>query len=190
MIDVAMEFLSVQLNNYLGRRYGESASFVVLDNLVEPDGSSPVKNKNKLVLTLINLEQETAKQFYGATRRNAGRHESLNPPLHFNLDILLSANFDSYSEALRLLTDSIRFFQANILFNRVNCPLLPIGIHSLQIEVENSPYTKTHNLWSALGAKYIPSIIYKVRHVTVDADQVHSSAVDVEQVAAQAVPNA
>lgn len=189
MIDVAMIFLAAQLNNYLGRRYGESTPYVVLDNLVEPDGSSPAKNKNKIVITLINLEQETAKQFYGASRREAGRFDNINPPLHFNLDLLLSANFDDYSEALRLLTDSIRFFQANILFNRINCPSLPAGINSLQVEVENSPYTKTHNLWSALGAKYIPSIIYKVRHVTVDADQVHSSAAAIEEVAAHAVPN-
>lgn len=188
MIDAAINFLCQQLNDYLGRRYGESDQFVVINNLLEADGAQPLKNKNKIVITLINLEQETAKQFYGATRREGMQHDQVNPPLYFNLDLLMSACFEDYSESLRLLTDTIRFFQGNILFNRVNNPSLPEGITTLQVEVENSPYTKTHNLWSALGAKYLPSIIFKVRHVAIDAAQVRGSVGSVREVSGTAVP--
>ncbi len=183
MIDAALIYIGQVVDQYLINHLGLDVSAVVLNNLVDADGSSPAKNQNKIVITLINLEHETAKQFYGGQRRDNGQIDKINPDIYFNLDILISANFDSYDEALKFLTATVYFFQANNSFNRKNSPGLPAGISSLNFEIENSPYAKTHNLWSALGAKYQPSIIYKIRHVCVQSDQVNGFSPEIQGVA-------
>lgn len=180
MIDAALLYIEHALDQYLINHLGLDDSAVVLNNLVAADGSSPIKNQNKIVITLINLEHETAKQFYGGQRRENGQIDKINPDIYFNLDILISASFDDYDEALKFLTATVYFFQANNSFNRKNNPELPQGIASLNLEIENSPYAKTHNLWSALGAKYQPSIIYKIRHVCVQAEQIKGSSAEIQ----------
>jgi len=175
MIDVSLAFVRQVLEQYLVTNCGQDTGIVVLNNVVDASGNIPQKNHNKIVITLVNLEFETNKQFYGGMRSDGEQFSRVNPALFFNLDILLSASFDTYTEALKLLTASIGFFQENYNFNRENSPLLPYGMSALKFEIENSPSSQTHNLWTALGAKYLPSIIYKIRHVAVQSGQVKST---------------
>lgn len=187
MIDVCLEYVRKILDQSLMAAFGLEASVVVLNNVVDVNGGSPQKNQNKLVVTLVNLEYETNKQYYGGQQRSDGVQISrVNPAVCFNLDILISANFDEYGEALKFLTAAIGFFQEHLSFTRTNNPLLPEGVSMLQFEIENSPSHKAHNLWTALGAKYLPSIIYKIRHVSVESDQIKGSSAVVQRISAQA----
>ncbi|PCK08957.1 MAG: hypothetical protein COA42_06355 [Alteromonadaceae bacterium] len=188
MIDSALEFINDQLNQFLTINFGLDDEVTVLNNLVESNGSEPLQNQNKVIITLINLEQETAKQFYGGQVRSGDQVATMSPAVHFNLDVLVTASFDNYNESLKFLTSAVGYFQANNVFNRKNQPSMPEGIEALHFEIENTPYEKTHNLWSALGAKYQPSIIYKVRHVTVQSEQVHTTVKSVEHTTGQAIP--
>lgn len=172
MIDEALIFINSVLNQHLVNRFDIDSDITSLNNLVSADGSEPITNQNKVILTLINLEHETATPFYGGRTSSTGGSTRSNPSLHFNLDLLITANFEVYSEALKFLTATIGFFQAHYSFNAKSYPDIPSGLNMLNFEVENSPYEKTHNLWSALSAKYRPSIIYKIRHVTVNEEEV------------------
>ncbi len=173
MIDVSLEYIRKVLNQYLTNRYCVDSNIVVLNNLVMPDGSSPQNNNNKIVMTLVNLEYETSRQFYNDQRVGSTHANLINPPVWFNVHILISACFDEYTEALKFLTASIGFFQANALLSRTNYPLLPEGVSALKFEIENSSSHKMENIWMALGAKYLPSIIYKVRQICVQSDQIN-----------------
>ena len=186
MIDVALDYVRKMLDQNLMTNLGLESSIVVLNNLVDTSGNSPQKNQNKMVVTLVNLEYETNKQFYGGYRRDTAQISYVNPPVLFNLDVLFSANFDEYGEALKFLTATIAFFQENVSFSRANHPTLPQEISALKFEIENTPSNKTHNLWTALGAKYVPSIVYKIRHAIVDYGQIKgaSSAITNSQVEA------
>ena len=188
MIGVSLEYIRKVLDQGLMTHFGMEASVVVLNNLVDMNGNSPQKNQNKLVVTLVNLEYEINKQFYGGQRQDAAQISRTNPAVCFNLDILVSANFDEYSEALKFLTATIGFFQENLSFTRANHPALPQGISALQFEIENSPSGKTHNLWTALGAKYLPSMIYKIRHVSVLSGQIKGAFAAVQDTSAVAQP--
>lgn len=188
MIGVSLEYIRNVLDQSLMTYFAMEASVVVLNNLVDINGNSPQKNQNKLVVTLVNLEYEVNKQFYGGQRLDAAQVNRINPAVCFNLDILISANFDEYSEALKFLTATIGFFQENISFTRANHPSLPEGISILQFEIENSPSGKTHNLWTSLGAKYLPSIIYKIRHVSVSSEQIKGAFAVIQDASAVAKP--
>lgn len=188
MIAVSLEYIRKVLDQSLMTNLGVEASLVVLNNLVDMNGNPPQKNQNKLVVTLVNLEYENNKQFYGGQRQDVRQISRINPAVCFNLDILISANFDEYSEALKCLTATIGFFQENLSFTRANYPTLPQGISTLQFEIENSPSGKTHNLWTALGAKYLPSIIYKIRHVSVQSGQIKGAFAAVQETSAVVQP--
>lgn len=175
MIDQALKFIADTVNRYLQNRFALESDTVILNNLVDADGSVPQQNQNKIVLTLINLEHETATQYYGGQTRIGTTVITCNPPIHFNLDLLITASFSNYQEAVKFLTATITFFQTNSSLNPKKFPDIPNGITALNVEVENAPYRQSHNLWSALGAKYQPSIIYKIRHVTVQADAIQGT---------------
>ena len=65
MIDEALGYLKDILDQQLRNQFDIAGNMVVLNNLVDSSGGLPLKNQNKLVLTLINLEHETSKPFYG-----------------------------------------------------------------------------------------------------------------------------
>lgn len=188
MIDVSLAFVRQVLDQYMVTSFAQEPGTVVLNNLTSPDGGMPPKNQNKLVLTLVNLEYETNRQYYGGLRPGQEVLARVNPALLFNLDVLVSANFDDYGEALKLLTATIAFFQEHLALTRDSYPLMPVGLNMLKFEIENSPSTKTHNLWTALGAKYLPSIIYKIRHVAIQSDQIKSLSSPVQSISAAAAP--
>lgn len=188
MIDVSLAFVRRVLDQYLVTSFGQESGIVILNNLISSDGQIPEKNKNKIVITLVNLEYETNKQFYGGKKREGEQYSLVNPAVYFNLDILISASFDEYSESLKVLTAIIGFFQENQSFNRANSPMLPDGISMLKFEIENSSSTKMQNLWTSLGAKYLPSIVYKIRHVAVQGGQIKGSAAVIQNAAGAVAP--
>ncbi len=182
MIKTALVFIKQQLDQYLKNRFELEESVTVLNHLVGQDGLAPLKNQNKMVITLINLDHETAKQFYGSVPRSQ-QDTSLKtqPAVHFNVDLLFSASFDDYEEALKFLNATVCYFQANNSLNSQVTADMPQNITRLDFEIENSSYLEMHNLWSAMGAKYMPSMIYKVRHLTIDAEQIESEVTHIAQ---------
>lgn len=167
-------------------RFGLDESITVLNHLVNQDGSYPQKNQNKMVITLINLDYDTNKQ-YQDTQHKARDNGIVktNPAIQFNIDLLFTASFDDYEEALKFLNATIAFFQSHNSLNSKTTPDIPSGIKILNFEIENASYFEIHNLWSAMGAKYQPSIIYKVRHVTVQGNEIKSIVAAVTDVNAK-----
>lgn len=183
MLQTALLFIKQKLDEYLLNSFELEESVTVLNHLVAQDGSSPAKNNNKMVLTLINLDYDTTKPFYGATHQ--GKNNQVirsNPGNMFNIDLLFTACFDDYEEALKFLNATIAYYQNHMVINRAQAPDLPEGMRALTFEIANSTYFETHNLWSAMGAKYQPSIIYKVRHVNIQSDDINSVVPAVTQV--------
>lgn len=189
MIDLALNFVKQVLNQQLRNQFGLDADAVIMNHLVETNGNAPLANQNKMVLTLINLESETNKQFYGGNRSaQGGIVQQLQPAARFNLDILLTASFDVYNEALKFLSATISFFQTTPTLTKQAFPAMPESLVQLQFEVENSPYLQTHNLWSALGAKYQPSVIFKIRHVSIQANETSGEVAAIQGIASEATP--
>jgi hypothetical protein len=188
MIDVSLDFVRQVLDNHLTISMGVESGTVVLNNVSNSGSSEQNANLNKVVLTLVNLEYETNRQFYGGQRYNGQQVVQVNPALFFNMDVLVSVNFTTYYESLKFLTAVIAFFQENMAFNRHTHPAMPDGLSVLKFEIENSPSEKTHNLWTALGVSYLPSIVYKIRHVSVQSGQVKGASAPVQDVAVAARP--
>lgn len=182
MIDVALLYIRDVIDQYLVTRLGVAGKSVILHSLSSAESVQLDTARNKVVITLIGLESEINKQFYGGVRSEVSQVAHVNPPVYFNLGILISVNFDDYAEALKQLTCVIEFFQATPSLDRVNHPAMPAGLTALKFEIENSPSEKMHNVWTALGVNYLPSIVYKVRHVVVQSEQVTGKSAFVQEV--------
>lgn len=163
MIYQALETVANELNNYLMERFNKGGQkAAVLNSIVSQDGSIAENSRDRIVLSLINLEHETSKP------SNRKKHLSQKPgnvPYNFNLDVLITAVFEApnYDEGLKHLSETIYFFQAKNIFNGSNTPQLDDNIQELKFEVTNLGEHQRHSLWGAIGAKYMPSVLFKVR---------------------------
>ncbi len=188
MLRTALEFLSDELNLYLKRR--DPSNFgnidcVVLSNLMKPDGTFalPVDQGNetfKVIVTLVNLEEDRIAESQLYYQRVNDKIQIVNPPVNINAYVLFSVIANNYPTALRLLSYIISFFQTNAVFDseqypqmngkvEANMPWQKIG--RLLATLHQTTFEQQNNLWAALGAKYMPSAIYKIRTMTfIDAE--------------------
>jgi hypothetical protein len=170
MIDKALNTITGQLNQFLKLRYGLDEDKVLLTSIMNQDGSVAINEENKILFTLTDIFEETiaagGSQFKTS---NFGNYKA-RPDLHLNLQVLFSAFYSSqnYAEALKFITAIIEFFHTKNVFDSQNTPALSdAGIEKLTFEIFHMDSNVKNNLWSTLGGKYMPSIVYKVRMLTI-----------------------
>ncbi len=170
MIDKALEVLAGGIRDYLVRLPGlniTSEEPVHLSNVANPDGSLAMPD-DTLGLSLVNIEEErTVKSQQAYVTSPEGRVEHVNPELRLNLYIVIIANYITYKTGLEFLSGVIRFFQSKNVFTPANTPEIDPAIQKLIVDMHTLDFEKLNNLWGCLGAKYLPSVMYKVRMLTI-----------------------
>ena len=175
----ALNSVTKELNDYLIRRFMlKTQKAAVLNTILNQDGSIPEDCLNKIVVSLINLEHETSFPFSRVYIEKEKVEDGFtlieNLPFNFNLDVLITAVFESsnYNEGLKFLSEAIYFFQKKNFFSKTNTPHLDSNIQELAFELVKLSYHQEHSLWGALGAKYMPSVLFKVRLLSFQDDSV------------------
>jgi hypothetical protein len=77
----------------------------------------------------------------------------------------------NYPEALKFISQTIAFFQGRPVIDHQNTPDLDPRIDKLMLDIENLNAAELSNLWGILRGTYMPSILYRMRMVTIDAGQ-------------------
>ena len=175
MIDGAIGALASQLNQFYRRTLALSEDIVEVSNLVDGDGAVAPTAENKIVLLLVNIERDTTPQRGGASGYSGlDRIAGSGHPVYLNLYVLVAANFGgkNYVEALKHLSHAIAFFQKQPVFDRHSAPDMDRRVDRLVLDIENLSIQDLSNLWGALGGKYLPSVLYKVRMVAISGDDV------------------
>jgi hypothetical protein len=172
MIAQSLQFTRDVLDQFLRNRFDLDESKVIMNNLIESNGSIPQSNQNKVVLSVINIEQETLKAYYGRNKMLAGgNYADRSPSERFNIDLLICANFDDYAETLRFLDAVILFFQVHSYLDANAFSTIPPGLTRLEFDIEKINYVQMQGLWTAMGAKYLPSVLYQMRLMTYQGNQ-------------------
>ena len=182
MIDKAMTFISDFLNTEIRLRYGIKEDIVIVGSLINLDGSVTENIENKIVGSIINLEHETTVKSLGNYVANGNNQfGKVAPPVFLNLYVLIAANYNSsnYMEALKMLSTVIGIFQANPYFTKQQNPTMPLPLERLTLEIFNLPINELSHIWSGIGAKYVPSILYKVRMIAIQEEMVKESVAGV-----------
>lgn len=167
MIFEALQLLRAELTAYLvdsGR-----------DTQVQIELSSPTSNAGQVLLSLVNVEEETTLRNSSPYQRNpTGGYDLVNPPVFLNLYVLISAGGQdsptTYATALKRLAWVVQCFQQK----HVLLPATQAGFASddpgtarlrLSLDLYSLSFEKLSQLWGTLGGKQQPCVLYKVRVV-------------------------
>ena len=176
MLDLALKAIATQLNHHIAQEFDLDEDVVVLSAPFDADGSIASQVNNKLVIFLANLHKDTT-MANGSKAISANAGDSAfktEQPLFLNLYVMLGACFDAvrYQDSLRLLSHAVTCFQKSPVIDHHNYPGLSDDIEKLILEIENVSIHELSNLWSIFGGKYIPSILYRVRMVTIASNAI------------------
>ena len=172
MIDIVLIYIRDLLNEHFRNEFDISKNKVVLSNIVKTDGTAAQNVDDKIVFFLVSLYEEstlknTSNRLSG---KEGGSFASKTSPLHLNLQLLFCSNFDSnvYTEGLSYLSSLIRFFHVNKIITLDHLNNSNQNLHRLSFELCKLDYDQLSHLWSAVGSKLLPSVIYKVGMVVFD----------------------
>jgi uncharacterized protein DUF4255 len=167
MIDVAAAFLVRELNAYMLARTGTAFGSAALSRIVADSGKYAIPD-DQVGVALVSVEEERALRSQLPQSVYAdGRQVVLEPDLKLNLNLLFAANFKQYDQGLRQLSLVLAFFQSHGVFTRERNPALDPRIERLGVDLVSLTFEQLNQLWAFVGAKQLPSVVYRVRLVVV-----------------------
>jgi hypothetical protein len=187
MIDNALKFVAAEVNKYVVRKINPQQDpsifkLVVLGNITKAQDADNGPGPNpgntvtgKAVLSLVNIEEDRiSKSPHNYVKVN-DKIEYRNPKIFLNLYCLFAVATPAYDTALQYLSLIIQFFQYKNVINQQNSPAalepkLDPRIDKLIFDMVSLNFEQVNHLWGTLGGKYLPSVLYKVRLVTIEDD--------------------
>ncbi len=166
IIRTVLQLLRARLNASFQAIEARSEDWVALVNPVDHDGRVNDGARNKIVMTLVGLQQDTTIATFGGPTVMADNQYAITaPPIFINVHLLFTANFGdaNYAAGLNMIGGTIAFFQRNPVFTPDRLPGLPPEIDKLVLELINLDFMQTNYLMSMLGLKYLPSVLYRIR---------------------------
>jgi hypothetical protein len=175
MIDQALLLLKSELKSYIDSK-GDTSVDVTIDNigLLETSKTDPLENR--IVITLVNIEEESTLKNQSAQRRPfAATAIYQNPPVFLNLYILFTCNYSgpNYVDALKRLSHIIRFIQSknsfeassSVAIGDVDLTNTDIAELRFTLELYTLTFEQINHLWGSLGGRQVPFAMYKLRLV-------------------------
>ncbi len=190
MINETLKFISDEVNSYLSLKLCINTDpRLILGNISRAmDNDIPGVNSlaNRAILSLVNVEEDrVAKQQENYVKTDSGINYK-NPPTYINLYILFAVNRSEYTDSLKWLAYIIQFFQYQNVFTPISHPALDEKIEKLIVDLYTLNFEQINHLWSTMGGKYIPSVLYKVRQITINEDAVVSGGGLITEISNQA----
>lgn len=183
MIYPALNSIADALNEFMFNKWGATANgtseIVQLNNIAAINDE---KNdlQDKIILTLVKTEEEPSLKngpFY-SVKDKAGI-EKHHPAVYLNMYLLISITKKNYKEALQLLSDTVLFFQFNKSFeSKVGEEAADAHSYKILLEMYNLEMQEIFELWSNLGNKQFPFIIYKARVIKI-LDKDHFKTINI-----------
>nr|WP_322657468.1 DUF4255 domain-containing protein [Dendronalium sp. ChiSLP03b] len=170
LIQVALQRYILEVEPELG-----PGQIVIMDNIAmaEELGGSNNQLSGHVIMSLVNLQEETTLKNGNHYRLDNGRTVYQNPPINLNLFILFSVLHNQYDTALRLLSRVVEFFQSQTEISYTTTP--GTGSSSRDVRIVPDLYSLTfeqlNHLWGSLGGKQVPFVLYRARLIAVEAQK-------------------
>ena len=164
---------------------------IELENIALWESGSEDANKvdNKVVITLVRLEEENTLKNLPNYQVKDDITEYRNPPVNLNLYLLFSANCETYEKSLSSISRVIQFFQgkkiftsANTVYNRSNAELQDIESFKFIVELHSPGFEGLNHIWGTLGGRQLPSVIYKIHLVQIEKNKKLSTSGVITQI--------
>ena len=193
MISKALTLLIRELNAYIesvDQAGGTQPMVAELGNiaLLENGGGNGTDLSEKIILSLVNVEEEKRLKNSKNYIKNGTKVEYTNPPININLYLLFSSNFDNYTTALKRLSQVIEFFQGKYVFTVSDSPNAGFAMDpqmkdvKLILDIHTLNFEQINDLWGSLGGKQVPFVMYRTRLLLVKRDAILSTAPPITQI--------
>jgi hypothetical protein len=181
MINHVLSAIRNELNDFIKVKdptnFGD-LDIVVMSNLVNQNGelafttSNENQTEHKIVITLVNVEEERVLKEQNYFKKSDNDNIiSLNPEIKVNLSVLFTAYSTSYETSLRILSYLIGFFQMKNVFSPQNTPELNGFVERASVELQTLSAEQNNHLWGYIGAKYMPSVVYRIKMLIIQEGQ-------------------
>jgi len=175
MIKKVLTYCADQLNSYLSRYHHRPEGLAEVGHI----GQSTNETPNKIIVSLVNLERETAGGIAANVRTSNGSYTTSAAPLLLNLKVMFAAVFEEkqYTESLSIFSTALAFVQSNQKFrvDDIECMLT----------LETVSMFDFHNIWTTMGGQYYPSVVCKLTGVKIDANVIQSSGTTADNTVVQ-----
>lgn len=171
MIYESLDFLVNEMKVFL-RLKGNAAGtdeLISLNRIVDEQGKLDIA-VDTIAASVVNIEEERInRQYMPKVQRYENETTAYrNPQIDLNLYVLFAANFGTYTQGLKAISNVIGFFQKNNVFTPSSHPELNPEVEKLVCELQTLGFEQLSYLWGTMGFSYLPSALYKVRLVTID----------------------
>jgi len=187
MIYETLEILKDQVSNYLEAKLTD-ANLVALENIARLDDPDITTMNDKVVLSLLNLDEEVTLKNHPNVRFNNGETIYKNKPVNLNIYVLFSANRTGYSKSLTALSCVIEFFQSKNVFTQTNTLLNPtitalanIKEFKFLVDLYTPTFEQLNYIWGTLGGKSLPSVMYKVSLLKIESDAIKDKGTSISE---------
>lgn len=177
MIYETLQILKEQLENYFDA-VGLTKN-IVLDNiaLLESGATGADRLEGKVVLTLLNVEEEWALKNNPSAKIVNNKTEYRNPPVNLNVFVMVAANCPGYDTSLSSISRTIEFFQSkkiftssNTVYNRSNPSAQPLDYFKFTVDLYTPGFDTLNHIWGTLGGRQLPAVIYKIQIIQIERD--------------------
>jgi hypothetical protein len=188
MITETLSVIVDLINDYISPSHTDAPLVLANISRVNDGDEFTQTMKDKLVLSIVNIEEDRVAKSPDHFIRQNNLIRYKNPAIHLNLTVLFAATHD-YDKAIPLLEKVIRFFQIKSVFTPANTAgiqeaneLNDINIERVIFEWINLNLEQVHQLWTTLGGHYMPSVVFKMRMVTIDEQVIQSEALPIKEI--------
>jgi hypothetical protein len=185
MIYQSLLFLAEQLDGYLQQVDSNwSNNYTKLKNVAHITDDE-IKNLDNVLITLVNISEEFTMKNNPNYVREGNNVNYRNAPLNLNLYVLFAACVSSsYEKSLITLSNIVTYFQGKNTFTKQNSPTnkTDMGDFRLILDVYSPTFEQANYLWSTLGGKQFPYVLYRVRLIEIFMDKVTESRGVIKQI--------
>jgi len=175
-LQIAVKYIVQELRKQDGLHDAAQPPLVSMKSFVNAKGENNL-NDGEVGVMLVSVEEEkNMKPQIQKEKRTDSSVSFANPEIYLNLYILIAVKpadngDDSYGIALKRLSLVLEYFQANSFFENVTLPASSETIEKMMVDLFSLSFEQQNQLWASLGAKYLPSVVYKIRLVVIDKDE-------------------
>ena len=170
LLEKPLQFIESSLNNYLRLRNRGTGSdtYLELTDIVDDQGKFAVA-QGTVGMSLINIEEERVNraQTRDVIRGENGALGYANPEIRLQLHLLFVANFKDHDDSIKHISAVISFFQSNNVFTPAKFSELDENIDKIIFELGSYGFEQLSYIWGVLGTNYRPSVLYKMRLVSI-----------------------
>jgi hypothetical protein len=179
MIHLLLKEIEVQVNNYLRMRGTLDVFKCIVSDIISDitthdkssDGGSLDDIQGNVIVSMVSLEEEPALKNNQPLRQVGAALVKEKSAIFLNVYVLFAAKYNDYNTALEAISLVILFFQTNrrITFSADDQSNRRFSFSANDqpqeavLSLHNIGFETLNNLWTVLGGRYLPSVMYKAR---------------------------